>query len=331
MDAEEFRRCGKQLIDFMADYVSNIRDYQVIPKVCPGYLRCFVPEEAPAEGECWDDIFKDIERVILPGMVHWSSPRFHSYLPTGNSFPSVCGEMLSAIFGCIGFSWSSCPASTDLEMAMLDWLGKMVNLPDEFLFSSNGKGGGAILSSASESTLVALLSARNKAITTVQATTIWSRGTIMNKLVYYTSTEAHSSVERAGLLGGVVCRLIPTDSSSSLRSDVLQATIDKDRSEGNIPFLVVGTLGTTSVCAFDNIMELGELCRKEDLWLHIDASYAGAAFICPEFRYLLKGIEYVDSFLLCPGKWMLINYDCCAMWVRNREEIVKPFVSLPST
>ncbi|XP_013792954.1 aromatic-L-amino-acid decarboxylase-like, partial [Limulus polyphemus] len=204
-------------------------------------------------------------------MVHWSSPRFHSYCPTGNSFPSICGEMLSGIFGCIGFSWSSCPASTDLEMTMLDWLGKMIDLPDEFLFSSNGKGGGVIQSGASESTLVALLSARNKAITAIQATTDWSRGTILEKLVYYTSTE------------------------------------------------VVGTLGTTSLCAFDNIKELGELCRKENLWFHIDASYAGAAFICPEFRYLLNGVQVSNK----KSRVLLVEK------VKNGEEIVKPFCITP--
>ncbi|XP_013787590.2 aromatic-L-amino-acid decarboxylase-like isoform X1 [Limulus polyphemus] len=239
--------------------------------------------------------------------------------------------MLSGAFGIIGFSWSACPVSTDLEIIMLDWLGKMLQLPQDFLFSSNGKGGGVIQGSASESTLLALICAREKAISSFQAIDKgWSRSMIMNKLVYYASTEAHSSVEKAGLLSGLTCHLLPTDAAFSLEGDVLQAAIDKDRTQGKIPFFVVGTLGSTNSCAFDNIEKLGEVCKKENLWFHIDAAYAGAACICPEFRYLLNGVEYADSFILCPSKWMLVNYDCCAMWIKDREDIVKPCYITPA-
>ncbi|XP_076350887.1 aromatic-L-amino-acid decarboxylase-like isoform X10 [Tachypleus tridentatus] len=243
MDTEEFRLYGKQMVDFMADYMHNIRNHRVLPQISPGYVRDLVPEQAPEEGEPWEEVFKDIQRVVLPG--------------------------------------SASPASTDLEMVMLDWLGKMVQLPQEFLFSSNGPGGGVV--------------------------------------------QAHCSVEKAGLLSGLTCRLLPTDAAFSLQGDILQAAIDEDRTQGKIPFFVVGTLGTTNSCAFDNIEKLGEVCKKENLWFHIDAAYAGAAFICPEFRYLLNGVEYADSFLLCPAKWLLTNHDCCAMWVKDRENILKPF------
>ncbi|XP_076361125.1 aromatic-L-amino-acid decarboxylase-like isoform X2 [Tachypleus tridentatus] len=330
MEAEEFRIYGKQIVDFVADYICNIRDYRVLPQVQPGYIRSLIPDEAPVEGESWEDVFKDIERVILPGMVHWNSPRFHSYFPAGSSFPTICADMLSGAFGIIGFSWSACPVSTDLEMAMLDWLGKMLQLPEDFLFSSNGPGGGVIQSNASESTLLALTCAKEKAISSIQATDkSWSRSAITEKLVYYASEEAHYSVEKAGLLSGVTCRLLSTDDALSLQGSVLQAAIDKDQAQGNIPFFVVGTLGSTNSCAFDNIERLGEVCKKENLWFHIDAAYAGAACICPEFRYLLNGVEYADSFILSPTKWMLINYDCCTMWVKDREYIVKPFCVTP--
>ncbi|XP_076350879.1 aromatic-L-amino-acid decarboxylase-like isoform X3 [Tachypleus tridentatus] len=288
MDTEEFRLYGKQMVDFMADYMHNIRNHRVLPQISPGYVRDLVPEQAPEEGEPWEEVFKDIQRVVLPG--------------------------------------SASPASTDLEMVMLDWLGKMVQLPQEFLFSSNGPGGGVVQSSASESTLMALLSAREKAISYVQSIKKdLSQGIILEKMVYYSSIEAHCSVEKAGLLSGLTCRLLPTDAAFSLQGDILQAAIDEDRTQGKIPFFVVGTLGTTNSCAFDNIEKLGEVCKKENLWFHIDAAYAGAAFICPEFRYLLNGVEYADSFLLCPAKWLLTNHDCCAMWVKDRENILKPF------
>ncbi|XP_076350881.1 aromatic-L-amino-acid decarboxylase-like isoform X5 [Tachypleus tridentatus] len=293
MDTEEFRLYGKQMVDFMADYMHNIRNHRVLPQISPGYVRDLVPEQAPEEGEPWEEVFKDIQRVVLPGVVHWNSPRFHSYFPAGNSFPAICAEMLSGVFCNIGFSWSASPASTDLEMVMLDWLGKMVQLPQEFLFSSNGPGGGVVQSSASESTLMALLSAREKAISYVQSIKKdLSQGIILEKMVYYSSIEAHCSVEKAGLLSGLTCRLLPTDAAFSLQGDILQAAIDEDRTQGKIPFFVVGTLGTTNSCAFDNIEKLGEVCKKENLWFHIDAAYAGAAFICPEFRYLLNGVEH---------------------------------------
>ncbi|KAG1697207.1 Aromatic-L-amino-acid decarboxylase [Nymphon striatum] len=311
MDASEFRVYGKQLVDFMADYIENIRMRPVLPTVKPGYLHHLIPDHAPQTPEKWDDIMKDIERVIMPGVTHWSSPYFHAYFPTGNTFPAICGDMLSDILGVIGFSWASCPAATELEMVVTDWLGKMINLPEEFLFSSKGTGGGVIQSTASESTLVSLFAARCKTIAEIKETNEnISKHEVMEKLVMYASDQAHSSVEKASILGAVSLRLLPGDKKQSLRGSTLAKAIETDIANGKIPFYVVATLGTTGCCAFDNLEEIGEVCAKYKIWLHVDAAYAGSAFICSEFQYLMKGVEHAESYCFNPHKWLLVNFDC---------------------
>lgn len=227
-------------------------------------------------------------------MTHWHSPHFHAYFPTANSYPAIVADILSGALACIGFTWIASPACTELEMVMMDWLGKMIGLPDHFLFSGqseNGKGGGVIQGTASEATLVTLLAARNKVLAGLGSSPNEARESGMTKLVAYASNQSHSSVERAGLLGGVKIRLLPTDENQSLRGDTLESAILEDKSKGLIPFFVVATLGTTSTCAFDRLDEVGVVTEKYDLWLHIDAAYAGSSFVCPEFRHWMSGIE----------------------------------------
>ncbi|XP_021929055.1 aromatic-L-amino-acid decarboxylase isoform X2 [Zootermopsis nevadensis] len=268
----------------------------------------------------------DIEKVIMPGVTHWHSPRFHAYFPTANSYPAIVADMLSSGIACIGFSWIASPACTELEVVMMDWLGKMLELPKEFLASTNGKGGGIIQGTASEATLVALLGAKAKAVLRAkQEHPEWNDVTIISKLVGYASNQAHSSVERAGLLGGVKLRLLPADEKLRLRGDTLQKAIQEDRHNGLIPFYAVATLGTTNACSFDSLDELGPVCNEESVWLHVDAAYAGSAFICPEFRYLMTGIEHADSFNFNPHKWMLVNFDCSAMWLKDPTYVVNAF------
>ncbi|KAL4219037.1 hypothetical protein ACF0H5_021620 [Mactra antiquata] len=320
MDADEFRRCGKEMVDFVADYLENIRDRRVFPSVQPGYLRQLIPDQAPEDGERWEDVFKDIERVIMPGVTHWHSPQFHAYYPTANSYPAIVADILSDSIGCIGFSWASSPACTELEVVVMDWLGKMLDLPEEFLSGSGGYGGGVIQSTASEATLVALLSARVREINNFKKAKPdikVENGVIMSKFVAYCSEQSHSSVERAGLIASIKMRALPTDEDCSLRGQTLQDAIDEDRANGLIPIFVCATLGTTNSCAFDNVLEVGAVCNKEGIWMHIDAAYAGSAFICPEFRPLLDGVQYAESFNFNPHKWLNVNFDCSAMWVKN--------------
>ncbi|XP_033837562.1 aromatic-L-amino-acid decarboxylase [Periophthalmus magnuspinnatus] len=326
MDAEEFRRKGKEMIDYVADYLENIEQRPVYPDVEPGYLRQLIPTEAPEDPEPYDDVLKDVERVIMPGVTHWHSPNFFAYFPTGNSYPSLLADMLCGAIGCIGFSWPASPACTELETVMLDWLGKMLKLPECFLAGTHGLGGGVLQSTASEATLVALLAARCKAVKRVQSTNPeLSEPEIYSKLVAYTSEQAHSSVERAGLIGGIMMKKIPTDYNYSLRGALLKKMIKEDKAAGLVPFYLCATLGTTSCCSFDNLMELGPICNEENMWMHVDAAYAGSSFICPEFRPLLNGIEFADSFNFNPHKWLLINFDCSSMWVKKRADIIGAF------
>uniref|UniRef100_A0A673XJX8 Aromatic-L-amino-acid decarboxylase n=1 Tax=Salmo trutta TaxID=8032 RepID=A0A673XJX8_SALTR len=290
----EFRRRGKEMVDLIADYLENIEQRPVYPDVEPGYLRSLIPEEAPEEPETYEDVVKDIERVIMPGVTHWHSPYFYAYFPTANSFPAMLADMLSGAIGCIGFSWAASPACTELETVMMDWLGKMLKLPEDFIAGTHGQGGGVIQGTASEATLVALLAARSRAVRMILASDPQRPETdITSKLVAYSSDQAHCSVERAGMIAGVRMKKIPTEQSDkyAVQGETLRRMIQEDKAAGLIPFYFCATLGTTPSCAFDHITELGPICNAEKIWMHIDAAYAGSSFICPEFRPLLNGIE----------------------------------------
>lgn len=326
MDASEFRRRGREMVDYIADYIEGIEGRQVYPSVEPGYLRPLIPSCAPQEPDAYEDIMKDVEKVIMPGVTHWHSPRFFAYFPTASSYPAMLADMLCGAIGCIGFSWAASPACTELETVMLDWLGKMLRLPEAFLAEKGGAGGGVIQGSASEATLMALLAARSRATRRLQAARPGlTAAAVMEKLVAYASDQAHCSVERAALIGGVKFKAIPSDGKFAMRASALQEALQQDKAAGLVPFFVVATLGTTPCCSFDCLSEVGPLCNWEDLWLHVDAAYAGSAFICPEFRHLLDGVEFADSFNFNPHKWLLVNFDCSAMWVRKRADLTGAF------
>lgn len=362
MDANEFRIRGKETIDFIADYLENIKERRVTPEVEPGFLSDILPNEAPQQGELWPEIFQDFESKIMPGITHWQHPRFHSYFPAGNSYPSIIGELLSAGLGTVGFSWAACPSATELEIIVLNWLGKMLNLPKMFLpYSEKEKqdetfknieeehftedcadegsdevlldsmsavdqvvGGGVILGSASECVLVALLSARSDILRRLKAKHPFVEdGVLLSKLIMYTSKLAHSCVEKAAMIAMVKIRLLETDDKFSMRGIIVEKQMKEDRSNGLIPFFVSCTFGTTSCCSFDNISEIGTLCTREDIYLHVDGAYAGSSLICPEFRPLVNGLELVNSFNFNPNKWMLINFDCSCLWVKNSFMLTK--------
>ncbi|KAM9309277.1 aromatic-L-amino-acid decarboxylase [Pholidichthys leucotaenia] len=330
MDAAEFRRRGKEMVDYVADYLEKIEERPVYPDLEPGYLRSLIPTEAPQEPESYEDIIKDVERVIMPGITHWHSPYFFAYFPAASSYPAMLADMLCGAFGCIGFSWAASPACTELETVMLDWLGKMLQLPECFIAGTDGRGGGVIQSTASEATLVSLLAARCKAVRQIkQSDPQKSEAEILSKLVAYTSDQAHSSVERAALIGAIMMRKVPTDNSYAVREEMLTKMVEEDKEAGLIPFYLCATLGTTPSCAFDHCTKLGPLCKKENMWMHIDAAYAGAAFICPEFRPLLNGVEFADSFNFNPHKFLLVNFDCSTMWVKERADIIGAFKMEP--
>ncbi|KAM4688350.1 aromatic-L-amino-acid decarboxylase isoform 1-T2 [Discoglossus pictus] len=326
MNSSEFRKRGKEMVDYIADYLEQIESRQVFPNVEPGYLRPLIPDSAPEEGETYEDIIKDVERVIMPGVTHWHSPYFFAFYPTANSYPALLADMLCGAIGCIGFTWASSPACTELETVMLDWLGKMIGLPEQFLAGSKGEGGGVIQGTASEATLMALLAARTKTTRRLKAEhPELTEAEIISRLVAYSSDQAHFSVERAGLIGGVRMKKIPSNEKFEAHGDAFKKVLEEDKAEGLIPVFFCATLGTTPSCAFDNLTELGLICNTENIWMHVDAAYAGSAFICPEFRYLMKGVELADSFNFNPHKWLLVNFDCSAFWVKKRSDLIGAF------
>lgn len=331
MDTAEFRVRGREMVDYIADYLETISQRRVTPKCEPNYLKDLLPDRAPDMPEEWITIMNDFERFIMPGVTQWQHPRFHAYFPAGNSYPSILADMLSDAIGCVGFSWAASPACTELEIIMLDWLGKMVGLPEDFLcHSENSKGGGVIQTSASECVLVSLLAARYSTIKALkQQQPFVEEGALLSKLMAYCSKEAHSCVEKAAMIGFVKLRILDTDDCFRLRGSVLAKAIEEDRAAGYVPFFVSATLGTTSCCSFDALYEIGPLCQREELWLHVDAAYAGNAFICPEFKHLLKGIEHAMSFNFNPNKWMLVNFDCSLMWVKDRFKLTQALVVDP--
>ncbi|XP_074653816.1 aromatic-L-amino-acid decarboxylase-like [Tubulanus polymorphus] len=324
MNAEEFRRRGKEMVDYIADYIETIEERNVFPKIQPGYLHKLIPTEAPQTPDKWDDVMNDIERVIMPGVTHWHSPKFLAYFPTANSYPAICADMLSDAIGCIGFSWISSPACTELEVVMMDWLGKMLKLPEQFI--SGGKGGGVIQGTASEATLVGLLGARAKTIAELkESRPELTDAEITSKLVAYCSDQAHSSVVRAAMLGNVKMVSLPSDEENNLRGKELAEAVKKDIADGLIPFYLVATLGTTACCAFDKLLELGPVCEEYNIWMHVDAAYAGSSFVCDEYRPYLDGVEFAQSFNFNPHKWMLVNFDCSAMWLKDASHVVDAF------
>ncbi|XP_059085402.1 aromatic-L-amino-acid decarboxylase-like isoform X2 [Tigriopus californicus] len=332
MDGLEFRKRGREMVDYIVDYLDNIDARRVTPSIEPGYLQELVPENPPEKPESFDAIMDDVEKKIMIGMTHWQHPRFHAYFPAGNSFPSILGSMLGDAIGCVGFSWAAAPACTELETIMLDWMGKMIGLPDDFLSNKKGSiGGGVIQSCASECILDCLLAARAQMIQRLKVKygDEVEETSLLSKLMAYCSKEAHSCVEKAAMIGFVKLRILEPDESCSLRGETLRQAMEEDMENGLYPFFVSTTLGTTGCCAFDNLKEIGPICDEYGAWLHVDASYGGNCFICPEYQYLMKGVEYASSFNMNPNKWMLVNFDCSLMWVRDRFKLTQALVVDP--
>ncbi|KAL7062585.1 hypothetical protein AAHC03_066 [Spirometra sp. Aus1] len=316
-------QCTKA-INLSADYLQGVAKHRVFPQVEPGYLRPLLPQEAPNEPEPWDQIFDDVHKLLMPGVAHWNHPHFHAYLAAANSYPALCADIISTAIGGIGFTWASSPVSTELEVVMLDWMAKLLNLPEFFL--SHTEGGGVIQGTSSESSFVSLLAARNVAIEKyLRLHPNTSKFEIQEKLVGYHSDQAHASVERAGLLSLLRFRSLPCNEKFELDGPTLRKAVEEDVANGLIPFYCVATLGTTATCSYDRLPEIGPICQEYDMWLHVDAAYAGSALICPEFHRLMPGLEYISSFAFNPHKWLLMNFDLSIVWLKNSQTFVNAF------
>ncbi|MCY4155154.1 MAG: pyridoxal-dependent decarboxylase [Gammaproteobacteria bacterium] len=325
MSMEDFRRHGKEMIDWIADYYENVARYPVQADVKPGEIAASLPAAAPLQGEDFTAILADVEQKILPGITHWQSPNFHAYFPANTSGPAILGDLLSSGLGVQGMLWSTSPACTEVETRVMDWLADLLALPDKY--RSTASGGGVIQDTASSAVLCALLAARER-----DSGQRSNREGCDGKQVAYCSTQTHSSLEKAmGIagLGRANLRQIATDKNFALDADKLAAQIKADKAAGLRPMFVCATLGTTSSNALDPIAAIGRLCIEEGLWFHLDAAMSGTAVICPEYRYLHDGIEYSDSYCFNPHKWMFTNFDCSCFWVADRTALLNALSILP--
>jgi aromatic-L-amino-acid decarboxylase len=321
MRINEFRTYAHQIVDWMADYFENIEQYPVKSQVKPKQIYYQLPDNPPETGESMTDIMDDFNQIILPGITHWQSPNFFAYFPANSSYPSILAEMLTATLGAQCMIWDTSPAAAELEERTMNWLIKMLGLPDYL--------DGVIQDSASTATLTALLTAREK-YTNYRINQSGFAG--KGQLKVYCSTEAHSSVEKAVKIAGFGKEnliKIEVDNEYKMKTDKLADAIKKDINKGDKPVCVVATLGTTSTTAIDPLREIGEVCREFDIWLHVDAALAGTALLLPEYRWMIEGIENVDSFVFNPHKWMFTNFDCSAYFVKDKVALIKTLEILP--
>lgn len=312
MSPDEFRKYGYQLVDWIADYFENIEEYPVLAKINPGDVKSKLPKSPPLKPQKLEEVYSDIDKIIMPGMTHWNHPKFMAYFNSTASGPGVLAELLSAAFNINGMLWKSSPASTELEEVVMDWLRQMIGLPENFW--------GIIYDGGSASTLHGIAMAKEA----IEGNQFRLKGMIGEKkgkrLRLYQSEHAHSSVEKAALTLGIGVegvRKISVDKNFSMIPSELKKAIDEDIKNEWLPFCVVGTVGTTSSTAIDPIPEIAKICKEENLWLHVDAAHAGSAAILPEMRYILNGCEEADSFYFNPHKWMFVPIDVSAFFTKH--------------
>ena len=312
LDPVAFAGDSGAVLDFLAEYYRDVDKYPVrAADLEPGRLRKLLPEAAPEHGEPMEDVLEDVRRDILPGLTHWQSPSFFAYFPMNASAAGFAGEMLSAGLNVVPFVWAASPAAAELESVVVDWMGTLLGLPQRLLFS----GGGVLQGSTCEAVVCTLAAARDRALHRLGHDSII-------KLVVYASDQTHVTFQKGARLVGIPpsnFRVIQTTPASGygLTADAVRAAVDSDVARGLVPLYLCATVGTTGLGAVDHVRELGEEARRHDMWLHVDAAYAGSAAICPEFQGYLDGAELADSVSMNPHKWFLTNADCCCLWVAS--------------
>ncbi|MFB3915889.1 MAG: aspartate aminotransferase family protein [Terriglobales bacterium] len=312
--AEDFRRAAHDAVDWIADYLENPRRYPVMPKIKPGNLMDTLPPSAPEKGEPFADMLADFKNLVIPAVTHWNHPRFLAYFACTGASPAILGEMLAAALNTNGIHWQTSPAVTELEQVALGWLRQWLDLPEEFF--------GIVYDTASVSTMHALAAAREMADPQARV-----NGSTPN-LVLYTSEQSHSSVEKGAIAIGVGqrnVRKVPVDAEFRMRTDALRALIEQDRAAGKKPFCVVATVGTTSSTSVDPVAAIAEIAEQYGLWLHIDAAYAGAAAVLPEFRHILAGAERAHSIVVNAHKWLFTPIDFSAFYTRRPDILRRAF------
>ena len=322
MDNEAFRHWSHRAADWAADYRAGLRERPVRAPGAPGAIAAQIAPSPPETAEDFATIFGDFERIVPEGMTHWQHPRFFAYFPANSSPPAVLAEMLTATMAAQCMLWQTAPAATEMETRVLDWLAQMLGL---------GLGWhGVIQDSASSATLAAILTARERA-TGWQADADGLRN--CPPLAVYTSEEAHSSVEKAVRIAGLgraALRSIPTDDRFAMRPDRLEAQVSADIAAGIRPACIVATLGTTGTGGIDPLAAIGAIARRHDVYLHVDAAWAGSALVLPEWRWMIDGIAHADSLVTNPHKWLATNFDCSAHFVRRPDELIRTLTVSPA-
>ncbi|MDZ7371673.1 MAG: pyridoxal-dependent decarboxylase [candidate division KSB1 bacterium] len=325
MSPEEFVRCVEAAAAWLAEYYRRVETLPVLSRVQPGEIRAKLPPAPPLHGEPFVHMLRDLDEIILPGITHWQSPNWFAFFPANASFPSILGELISAGLGVQGMLWATSPACTELETHVLDWLAEMLALPAQF--KSSASGGGVIQDTASSAALAAVIAGRERA--TAGRSNLEGAG---GRLTAYASTQAHSSIEKAIRIAGIGSRnlrLIEVDERFAMRPELLEQTLREDLAAGFTPCFVCANVGSTSSNAMDPLPEIGAICRRYGVWLHVDAAMSGSAAICPDFRWILNGIEYADSLCFNPHKWLFTNFDCDVFYVADRRALIDAFTLTP--
>ncbi|KAI6093573.1 pyridoxal phosphate-dependent transferase [Hypoxylon rubiginosum] len=338
MDSKQFREAAISSIDDIVKYYDTIEERRVVSNVEPGYLRKILPEEAPQNGEAWADIQKDLEAKILPGITHWQSPNFLAWFPSSSSFPAMLGEMYSAAFTGAAFNWICSPVVTELETIVMDWLAKAFALPPCYLSTGPTLGGGVIHGTASEAIATVLVAARDKYLREATAHLAHDEDARedaiaerRSKLVALGSAATHTATKKAAMIAGVRFRAVPVHAADGYRMTgaELKRVILELRARGLEPFYLTATLGTTDTCAIDDMEGIASVLSElappgpGEVWVHVDAAYAGAALICPEYQHLTKVFDRFHSYNTNLHKWLLVNFDCSAVWVRDRRHLTE--------
>lgn len=323
MTPEEFRQRGHQIIDWLADYHAKIADYPVQPATRPGEVKAMLPAVPPMEAEGFDRIMADLDSVVLPNISHWQHPRFYGYFPSNSLRSGILGDLVSGGLGVLGLSWQSSPAVTEIEEVTVDWFRQMVGLSSNWF--------GVINDTASTSTLVALLCAREKMTGFSLARQGLQRE--QRPLTIYTSASAHSSVEKAALLAGFGrdnVRMVDVDADFAMLSATLEEAVEADIRAGFTPCAIVAAVGGTATVSIDPVSEIADIARRYGLWLHIDAAMAGNAMILPEMRWMWEGIEGADSVVINAHKWLGVPFDCSLYFVRDEPHLLRVMSADPS-
>ena len=320
MKTEEFRKHGHEFVDWMADYFDNVENLPVKPDIEPGEIFNKLPDDAPEKGESMDSIFSDFKNIILPGMTHWQSPSFHAYFPGNNSKPSVLAEMLMATMGAQCMLWATSPAASELEDQVMEWLRKMVNLPENWV--------GSIQNGASDATLNALLTARER-FTNYE---INEKGFDQHKFRVYSSDQAHSSIDKAVAISGIGKQnliKVDVDENFALKPESLRQAIESDIANGHQPLLIVVAIGTTGTTAIDPLDKIIDIAKENNIWVHVDAALAGTALILDSMRWIAPSLDAADSLVFNPHKWMFTNFDASAYFIKDKKALVNTFSITP--